>query len=84
MAALARLELDESEETLFAAQLSRVLDYIDQLPRYETAEIEPDAAGPLGSEDVAAPCLPPETVVANAPASFGPFVSVPRVLEGDA
>ena len=84
MAALARLELDESEETLFAAQLSRVLDYIDQLPRYETAELEPDEGGPLGSEDLPGPSLEPGKVVANAPAAFGPFVVVPKVLEGDA
>ena len=84
MAALARLELDESEESLFAVQLSRVLEYIDQLGCYEAVEAEPDATERVGSEDVPRPGLDPDVVLANAPAAFGPFVVVPRVLEGDA
>jgi len=84
VAALARLELDESEEALFAAQLSRVLAYIDQLDRFETVELEPATAEPVGSEDRPRPCLDSEVVLANAPAAFGPFVVVPRVLGDDA
>jgi aspartyl-tRNA(Asn)/glutamyl-tRNA(Gln) amidotransferase subunit C len=84
VAALARLELDEAEEELFASQLSRVLDYIDQLAAYEAIEPEPESAEQVGSEDRPAPGLDPEAVVANAPAAFGHFVVVPRVLEGDA
>ena len=85
VAALARLELDESEEALFAAQLSRVLDYIDQLSRYEAVDLEPEPdERAAGSSDDVQPGLDPEKVLANAPATFGPFVAVPRVLEGDA
>jgi aspartyl-tRNA(Asn)/glutamyl-tRNA(Gln) amidotransferase subunit C len=87
VAALARLELSAAEEELFAEQLSRVLDEIDRLDRFEAVAGDADGSGEAVERawpaDDPAPGLDPGLVLANAPASWGPFVAVPRVLEGD-
>jgi aspartyl-tRNA(Asn)/glutamyl-tRNA(Gln) amidotransferase subunit C len=83
VAALARLELTAAEEELFAHQLSRVLVEIDQLDRFEAVEDGAEALERLLPADDPVPGLAPELVLANAPATYGAFVVVPRVLEGD-
>jgi aspartyl-tRNA(Asn)/glutamyl-tRNA(Gln) amidotransferase subunit C len=83
VAALARLELSAAEEEQFAAQLGRVVDYIDQLERFETAPLEAPAVDPGASRDVPGASLDLAAVLANAPRAWGPFVTVPRVLETD-
>jgi aspartyl-tRNA(Asn)/glutamyl-tRNA(Gln) amidotransferase subunit C len=87
IAALARLRLEPEEEQRFAAQLGKVVDYIDELQQYE--ESGGSEAPPLEpgheAEDVARPGLPRELFLANAPAALGPFLLVPEVKgSGDA
>jgi aspartyl-tRNA(Asn)/glutamyl-tRNA(Gln) amidotransferase subunit C len=83
VAALARLQLSAAEEERFAAQLGRVVEYIDQLERFETAPVESPAVDPGAARDVPEPSLDLAAVLANAPRAYGPFVTVPRVLETD-
>ena len=83
VADLARLELTAEEAELFARQLGRVVEYIDQLARFETAPVEVPRFDAAAAADVPEPCLPAEAALANAPRSFDGFVAVPRVLEDD-
>lgn len=79
IAALARLRLTPEEEALYVGQLGRIVDYIDQLRRYETAEPEESAQAAPEAEDRAHECLPRELFLANAPASLDGFLPVPGV-----
>lgn len=87
IAQLARLELTESEERLFAGQLSAILDFVKQLEELDVSGVEPMthalAAGePSGlREDVARPGLPVERALASAPDREGPLFKVPRIIE---
>jgi len=84
VAALARLRLDADQERRFAEQLSRVVDYIDQVRAAATAEPAVDpAASSREAADEEAPGLDRERFLANAPASDGPFLLVPQVLGSD-
>lgn len=83
IARLARLALTAEEEHLFAAQLGRVVDYFDRLGELEADP--PDVAGVLSSavaeaEDLPAPGLARETVLALAPAVADELFLVPAVL----
>jgi aspartyl-tRNA(Asn)/glutamyl-tRNA(Gln) amidotransferase subunit C len=89
IATLARLRLSPEEETRFAGQLAQVVDYIDQLQRFET---EPGASLPSLSSPEPAPesedrthrCLPRERFLENAPAALDGFLLVPEVKGGAA
>ncbi|MCY4525578.1 MAG: Asp-tRNA(Asn)/Glu-tRNA(Gln) amidotransferase subunit GatC [Anaerolineaceae bacterium] len=85
IAALARLDLDESEVALFAKQLSACLDHFRMLQGVDTDHVEPTASVlPLRNvlrEDEAGAALTAEEVIANAPdADEGQF-RVSAVLE---
>jgi aspartyl/glutamyl-tRNA(Asn/Gln) amidotransferase C subunit len=84
IATLARLRFEPEEEARFAAHLGRIVDYIDQLQRFEGV----GAAAASGSglpppapeaEDRPQPTLPRPLFLANAPQAFGPFLVVPKV-----
>jgi aspartyl-tRNA(Asn)/glutamyl-tRNA(Gln) amidotransferase subunit C len=85
IATLARLRFSPEEEAKFAGQLAGIVDYFDQLRKYETAA--PAAAGPAalsatGAEDCVRECLPREVFLANAPAAMDGFLLVPEVKGG--
>jgi aspartyl-tRNA(Asn)/glutamyl-tRNA(Gln) amidotransferase subunit C len=87
IAALARLELTPAEETLFAGQLSAILDYVKQLEALDVTGVEPMthalAAGdapPLRDDEVR-PGLPADRALAAAPARAGTCFQVPRIIE---
>lgn len=80
IAALAHLEFDDDGLDRMAAEMSAILDYIDQLE--EVAGIAPESGGatPL-REDEVRPGVEREAVARNAPAWHdGQFV-VPKVIE---
>lgn len=85
IAALARLRLTAAEKALYREQLSAILDYMAMLRRLDTAGIEPTATVlPLRSvlrPDEPRPSLPPEELLANAPAAASQMFQVPPVLE---
>ena len=87
IATLARLRFTPEEEGIFAQQMGRIVDYIDQLERFETGEGDPALVSqrpPVReADDRPRPCLPREAFLANAPASaLGEFLAVPEVKGG--
>ena len=87
IAVLARLQLSTEQETLFAGQLSSILEYVEQLRELDVSQVEPmthalaagDAA-PWRADEVA-PSLTPDEALANAPAREGTCFKVPRIIE---
>jgi aspartyl-tRNA(Asn)/glutamyl-tRNA(Gln) amidotransferase subunit C len=86
IARLARLELDASEQDLFARQVAGILEYAEQIQRVDTTDVEPTshAPGSAGAmrEDAVRPSLAREDALAAAPdadLAAGLF-KVPRVL----
>ena len=85
VANLARLALTPEEKATFAAQLSDVLAYIEQLKAVDVTGIEPTAhAFPLynvWADDVPQPGLPVEAALRNAPAQRDHMIVVPKVVQ---
>jgi aspartyl-tRNA(Asn)/glutamyl-tRNA(Gln) amidotransferase subunit C len=85
VANLARLALTPEEKAGFSAQLNDILDYIEHLKELDVSGVEPTAhAFPLSNvwrEDVAAPGLPVELALKNAPAQRDNMIVVPKVVE---
>ena len=85
IARLARLELSDAELERYAHQLTRILDYVDQLRALPLDDVQP-LTHPLDLRDVtrddqSRPSLPPETALANASQRHERFFAVPPVLE---
>ena len=85
VAHLARLDLGEAELEIMTRQLSAILEYVDQLQKISTDQVEP-LAHPLPIHNVfrpdePAPSLPVEAALQNAPDRRGNFYGVPAVLE---
>lgn len=85
LAALARLSLTDAEADRFAAQLSPILDYLEQLRAVETTGVPeylpPSRPGSGLREDEAAPPLARERALASAPAVRDDHVMVPKFKE---
>ncbi len=85
IAELARLELSEADVTLYQRQLSDILGYFQKLEELDTAHIDPTSAVlPLSNimrADQAAPPLPVDEALSNAPDSDGEQFRVRAVLE---
>lgn len=84
VAALAKLELPESELELVADKFNRVLDFVAQLNQVNTLGVE-EMAHPVDvnsvlRNDELRPSLPRDVALANAPKSDGEFFLVPPVL----
>jgi aspartyl-tRNA(Asn)/glutamyl-tRNA(Gln) amidotransferase subunit C len=87
VAKLARLALSEERLRTFANQLEPILEYVAKIEQVNVEGIEPMAhAVPLANvlrEDQVQPSLPLDKVLANAPATDGPFFKVPKIIGGD-
>lgn len=90
IAALARIRLDEAELEPLAAQLTRIIGWIEQLAEVDTAEVAPmtsvAAAGLPMREDAVTDGGRRDAILGNAPRSApeGPargFFAVPKVVE---
>ncbi|MDR2861219.1 MAG: Asp-tRNA(Asn)/Glu-tRNA(Gln) amidotransferase subunit GatC [Syntrophobacterales bacterium] len=85
VAHLARLEFDQNETEMFTAQLSDILDYIDQLNQVDTEGVPPMthamALRNAFREDVIIPSLTDEIVLGNASETRGSSFRVPKVIE---
>ena len=88
VAFLARLALTPEETTRLEGQLNHILDQYAKLSELDTSAIAPTAQTielqNILRDDVAAPSLPVDAVLRNAPATDGDFVIVPPILGGDA
>jgi aspartyl-tRNA(Asn)/glutamyl-tRNA(Gln) amidotransferase subunit C len=86
IAALAQLELDDSEVELFAKQLGDILEYATQVQAIDTAGVRPTASvattHAADRADVPRPSLPRDEALANAPdaARESGLFKVPRVI----
>ena len=85
VARLARLEVSEDENAMFARQLSAILTYMDQLKEVDTEGVEPTATvlptENVFREDAVKPSLTQERALANAPDQADGFFRVPKILE---
>lgn len=86
IAHLARLNLSEQEIPVYVDSLSRIVDFVGELERAETADIEP-MAHPLPGlaqrlrADVVDETDRRELYQRNAPATAGGLYLVPKVIE---
>ena len=85
IAKLARLRLNPEEEVAMAEQLSKILDYIEQLNELDTSAVEPmshvlDLVNATG-EDVVTQRISHEDALRNAPAADSDYFRVPRFVE---
>ena len=85
VALLARLQVAEAQQPKFAAQLAEILGYVQQLQDVPTDGVEPTShVVPLSNvtrPDQSCPSVPPERVLAIAPARHGQLYKVPKIIE---
>lgn len=84
IAKLARLQLTEAEATAYSEQLSKALNYFEQISKVDTKGIEPLITPveiqPLLRADEVKKELSAEEVVAGAPHKTGNLFTVPPVV----
>lgn len=86
VAQLARLNLSTSEIEQFSHDLTRIIDYIDQLSEVDTSSLEngwsesQKIAQNVFREDEIRPSLPREKALANAPDKDDEYFHVPKVI----
>lgn len=84
VALLARLQLTDQEKTMFAEQLSSILEYVDKLNELDTDQVEPlDHILPIYNvfrEDRTEPGTPRDEILANAPLVEDGQYKVPRIV----
>ena len=82
---LARLEFDPQELALFTQQLSKIVDYVNQLEAVNVDGVEPlSHPSPIQNvfrADEVKPSLTTEEALANAPSRKGDFYAVPAVMD---
>jgi len=85
VAHLARLEFSPEELDVFTDQLSKIVDYVNQLQQINTDGVEPlSHALPIHNvfrPDEVKPSLSANEALANAPDRKGDFYGVPAVLD---
>ena len=82
---LSRLRLPEAEKAVMAAELEKIVDYMDVLSGLDTTGVEPlSHVFPVKNvlrADQVAPSCDREALLAGAPASDGEAFLVPRAVE---
>jgi aspartyl-tRNA(Asn)/glutamyl-tRNA(Gln) amidotransferase subunit C len=85
IANLARIKIPADEQALVAGELTKILDWVEQLNEVNVAGVEPLAnvndASLRARADVVNDGGRPEDILANAPASTADFFTVPKVVE---
>ena len=85
LATLVRLGISDDEADRFGEQLSDILEAFEVLQQVDTTDVPPTAHSialeSVMREDVSAPSLPEEEVLANAPNREGDCFRVRAVLE---
>lgn len=85
IAELARIEMDEAALDRIAAEMTKILTYIDQLSEVDVKGFEERAAGeatPMRDDTPHTP-LDRDLVERNAPAWHDGFFVVPKVIGGE-
>ncbi|MGQ9609894.1 MAG: Asp-tRNA(Asn)/Glu-tRNA(Gln) amidotransferase subunit GatC [bacterium] len=85
VANLARLEFNEEEKKKLTQQLAKILDYIDQLNKLDTTNVEPTShvipVRNVVRPDEVKPSLTKEDALANAPSKVNGLFEVPKIIE---
>jgi aspartyl-tRNA(Asn)/glutamyl-tRNA(Gln) amidotransferase subunit C len=85
VAHLARIDLTDEETVLFQGQLDQVLHYVEQLNELDVSDVEPTAhAFPVYNvlrKDQPGQSLDHAAIIANAPASTGGEIRVPKIID---
>ncbi len=84
IAQLARLEFSEEEKNILTTQLNQILDYMDQLNKLDTEQVEPLShvleLNNVFRDDIVKQSIPPSDALKNAPSSTEEFFRVPKVI----
>jgi len=87
VAHLARLELTPEEEQQFTTQLSRILEYVEQLNELDTTDVPPTTraidVSNVTREDECRPYLEQEALLDQAPEREDTFFRVPQIMSSD-
>lgn len=83
IADLAHLEFDDAGLETMAAEMTRILTYVDQLHEVETGELAGDVASTPMRDDEPHRPLDQELVARNAPEWRDGFFVVPKVIGGE-
>lgn len=85
LARLCKIACSDEEKKALTFQLSKVLDYVDQLNEIDVKESGPslfmEEAVCALREDVEGPTLPVEEFLKNSPAFVGGMIKIPTVLK---
>jgi aspartyl-tRNA(Asn)/glutamyl-tRNA(Gln) amidotransferase subunit C len=86
IAKLARLKLSEDEVENFTGQLGSIINFVKQLDRVETGNVEPtcfvEPSHDPTRDDAEKPSLPQEDALRNGPKVKKGFFAVPKVIDG--
>jgi len=88
IAQLAHLDITDDERKMFAAQISEIVTYVEQLNAIDTSNVEPALGGltpegeatPADRADEVQPCLGQKIALAEAPDPAAGHFRVPKVL----
>jgi aspartyl-tRNA(Asn)/glutamyl-tRNA(Gln) amidotransferase subunit C len=85
VASLARLNLSPRETQAMAGQLGSILEYVDQLNKVDTTNVEPTCFivpehDPLRNDEVH-PSLSQDEILRNGPSVKKKHFAVPKVIE---
>ena len=85
LAALSRLEFNESEKVLIQQDLERMIDFVDKLKELDVTGVEPllhmsDAENVLRNDEVKG-SVDRSLALENAPETDGVFFKVPKVIQ---
>ena len=84
IADLARLYITEEEKEKYTGQLNVILEYMEQLNKVDTSNVEP-LSHPFEltnvfRDDEVQPSLPVDEALKNAPDKSGNYFKVPKVI----
>ena len=82
---LAKIKINEKEETKFIEELNNILGWVDELKKVDTDQIEPMLSvfneSMVMRKDEVSSEISEELVLKNAPESKSGFFVVPKVVE---
>lgn len=82
LASLARIELSESEEKSYEAELKSVLNMLETMPEIEKEENFLNEANPMTlRKDEVKPSLKRDLLMQNAPKAIAGCIVVPKVVD---
>ena len=84
IAKLAKLEFTEEEKEKFTHQLNQILEYVEQMNKLDTSQVEPlshviELSNVFRTDEVKQ-SIPTEEALKNAPSKTDQFFKVPKVI----